>query len=65
MKCAACDYEYRDGKTPLERNIGPFARIEGPEHEALGLIAVVPGEALKGKSIRLFVCPSCGTVRAE
>jgi hypothetical protein len=65
MKCAACEYEYRDGKTQLEKNVGQFSRIEGPNHEALGLIATNPGWALTGMSVRLYICPSCGTVRAE
>jgi hypothetical protein len=60
MKCAACEYEYRDGKTQLEKNLGPFCELKTKTGGAFTL-----REDALGPIRTLYVCPSCGTVRAE
>jgi hypothetical protein len=63
MKCQACGYEYNP-KTSSEwsKNDGHGNwHVVGPEP----FLSISPNVGCGGKWVTLYVCPACGTVRAE
>ena len=67
MKCAACGYETEGYQEPRDRSGKPcFRQIQPPENEAKYTTEHTDqwfDEVLN--CVDLYICPECGTLRAE